>query len=63
MVQRYEFAASPIQIFPGDAITKAPSAVELLVINLKNSSNSEVSPSLCTLPLLWLTATVSTLSA
>lgn len=39
--------ASPIQIFPGDAITKAPSAVELLVINLKNSSNSEVHYACC----------------
>lgn len=36
-------SASPIATFPGDSITKAPSALELLVINLKNSPSSEVS--------------------
>ena len=29
-------------MFPGEAITKAPSALELLVLNLKNAVNPEV---------------------
>jgi len=38
---------SPIKAFPGDAITKTPSALELLVINLKNAPNSAVHYACC----------------
>jgi len=40
-------STSPIKAFPGDIITKTPSALELLVINLKNAPSSEVHYACC----------------
>jgi hypothetical protein len=39
--------ASPLVTFPGDAIIKRPSALELLVINLKTSTSSAVHYACC----------------